>query len=326
MTWRFQRFCGGDWFNSGVYRPFILFVVAAALRAAAPCPMPQNVSSGATLVDFANRFLGNSNYAISIALATNARTADGFSYISNPDDIKNATRVCIPGKSEARELRKNWSTYERAVDTARLPRISAIDPALVTIPPDQPVNVVSWMRKDQVGRLKTAPGDWVKTAPAETWVTVEPNLRQFCQAFAHDHHPDEAKLTQRLEQRLGLSPSSSKTDFVRMRLDHPGPDTIFRPCVDSAVDHASCSVGPPPATPQDLQQWFNQQYYSSYGQSLISESPWTGLGYTFDWANAPGKQPPFQRFGESEFVIRKDAPIEILEVLTTAQYCYAGAR
>lgn len=201
-----------------------------------------------------------------------------------------------------------------------------MDQSLVTIPPEQPVNLVAWMRKDQVGRLKTASGDWVKTAAAETWVTVEPNLRQFCQAFVRDRKPDEAKLTQRLEQRLGLSPSSSKTDFVRLRLDHPGSDTIFRPCVDSAADHANCSVGPPPATPQNYQQWFNQQFYSSYGQSLIGEFPWTSLGYTFDWASAPGKQPPFQRFGESEFVIHKDAQIEILEALATAQYCEAGTR
>jgi hypothetical protein len=97
--------------------------------------------------------------------------------------------------------------------------------------------------RDQVARLKTASGDWIQTAPSETWVTVEPNLRQSCQALAHDHHPAEAKLTQRLEQRLGLSPSSSKTDFVRMRLDHPGPDTIFRPCVDSATDHGGVPLG-----------------------------------------------------------------------------------
>jgi hypothetical protein len=275
----------------------------------------------------ATSHLGNANYAISIALATNARTADGFSYISNPDNLNGAKRVCIPAKSEARKLRKSWSNYDRAVDVARLPRTSVMDQSLVTIPPDQPVNLVAWMRKDQVGRLKTASGGWVKTAAAaETWVTVEPNLRQFCQAFVRDRKPDEAKLTQRLEQRLGLSPSSSKTDFVRMRLDHPGSDAIFRPCIDSAADHANCSVGPPPATPQNYQQWFNQQYYSSYGQSLIGEFPWTSLGYTFDWASAPGKQPPFQRFGESEFVIHKDAQIEILEVLPTAQYCDAGTR
>jgi hypothetical protein len=82
----------------------------------------------------------------------------------------------------------------------------------------------------------------------------------------------------------------------------------------------------PPATPQSYQEWFNQQYYSSYGQSLISEFPWTGLGYTFDWASGPSKQTPFVRFGESEFVIHAGAPIEILEILSTTHYCEPGNR
>jgi hypothetical protein len=134
---------------------------------------------------------------------------------------------------------------------------------------------------------------------------------------------DEAKLTRRLEQHLGLSPASSKTQFVRIRLGNPGPAVIFRPCVDPAANEANCSPGPPAKAPPTHQQWLYQQYYSSYGQSLISEFPWTALGYTFDWA--PGKSSGFQRNGESEFVIRKGAPIEIQEVIPTQQYCTAPA-
>jgi hypothetical protein len=108
-----------------------------------------------------------------------------------------------------------------------------------------------------------------------------------------------------------------------MRLEHPGAAVIFRPCMDPAADQANCSVGPPAKAPPAHQQWLYQQYYSSYGQSLISEFPWTALGYTFDWA--PGKSSRFQRDGESEFVIHKDAPIEILDVVSTSQYCGAVA-
>jgi len=197
-----------------------------------------------------------------------------------------------------------------------------VSTALVTIPADQPVNVVAWMRKDQADRLKTASGAWVEKAASETWVTVEPHLRDFCREFVRSAKPDETKLTRRLEQRLGLAPASSKTHFVRIRLEHPGPGTIFRACVDPAADVANCSVGPPANAPEAHRQWIYRQYYSSYGQSLISEFPWTALGYTFDWA--PGTSSGFQRNGESEFIIPGGTPIGIQEVIETGQYCAAA--
>ncbi|HYL35203.1 MAG TPA: hypothetical protein VEV17_04765 [Bryobacteraceae bacterium] len=291
------------------------------MPAAVPCPAARDVPPGTTLEDLARSVLGSPRYAIAIALATNARTGDGFRYIANPDDLTGVARVCVPSKREARELQRSWEAYEGAVSAARLPRRYAVRKMLLTLRPDQPVNVIAWVREDQADRFKAASSEWVKRAPSETWVTIEPHLQEFCRAFVRDHRPDQAKLTRRLEQRLGLSPASSKTYFVRMRLDQPGPSVIFRPCVDPAADEAGCSLGPPSKAPPDHRLWFYQQYYSSYGQSLISEFPWTALGYTFDWAPGPSKASPFQRTGESEFVIRKDAPIEVLDVVTTSQYC-----
>jgi hypothetical protein len=316
--------------NQDFYRGFrhapaalLIFAFATASAAATPCPMPLDIQPGTRLEDLAARYFGGPRYAIAIALATNARTGDGFRYIANPDDLSGVPRVCIPARSEAGQLKRSWEIYERAVTTARLPRTIDTDKNLLTIAPDQPVNVVAWVRKDQADRLKLTSGEWIKTAPSETWVTIEPHLQTFCRSFTRGRKPDENKLTQRLEQHLGLSPASSKTYFVRMQLAHPGADMIFRPCVDPAVNQANCSVGPPPKANAVYQQWFFQQYYSSYGQSLISEFPWTGLGYTFDWA--AGKSTPFQRTGESEFVIYKGAPIEIQEVVPTSQYCTASA-
>jgi hypothetical protein len=47
------------------------------------------------------------------------------------------------------------------------------------------------------------------------------------------------------------------------------------------------------------------------------------LGYTFDWAPGPHAESDtdFQKYGESEFVIRKGAPVEILGALDTVDYC-----
>jgi hypothetical protein len=304
---------------SRIHRAILAFALAATLHAAAPCPVPRDVQPGMTLADLARRYLGDSRYSIAIALATNERTGDEFRYIGNPDDLTGIPRVCIPSKPEARQLERSWQTYDRAVSAARLPRRSGVSDMLITIPPDRPINVVAWVRKDQADRLKLSSGGSLIAAPSETWVTVEPHLQTFCRALVRDEKLDEIRLIRRLEQRLGLSPASSKTHFVSIRLEHPGPDVIFRPCADPAVDRTNCSVGPPVNAPPAYQAWFYQKYYSSYGRSLMSEFPWTALGYTFDWA--PGKSSPFQRVGESEFVIYKDAPIEIQAVVATSQYC-----
>jgi hypothetical protein len=286
--------------------------------------MARDVPPGASLEDLAKQYLGNSRYAISIALATNARTGEGFRYIGNPEELTGVARICIPSKAEAHRLQRSWDVYENAVVAARLPRRAAASRALVVIPPDEPVTVVAWVRKDQADRLKMPEGDWIKAAPADTWVTVEPHLREFCNRFARGHAVDDSKLTQRLEQRLGLSPASSKAVFVRMQVDRPGPETIFRPCSDPVASRGNCSTGEPKAdSGEAYQNWFYRQYYSSYGQSLISEFPWTALGYTFDWAPPENgtRAARFARTGESEFVIRKGAAVTVLETLPTMQYC-----
>ncbi len=156
------------------------------------------------------------------------------------------------------------------------------------------------------------------------WVTVEPNLQQFCAAYASGHAGNRAQLTLRLEQRLGLPPASSKSKFVRIRLAHPGQDVIFRPCMYPLTASTNCPVGPPPGDiDENHRNWLYRQYYSSYGQARLSSFPWTSLGYTFDWAPGPHAESDtdFQKYGESEFVIRKGAPVEILGALDTMDYC-----
>ena len=53
-------------------------------------------------------------------------------------------------------------------------------------------------------------------------------------------------------------------------------------------------------------------------------SPWTSLGYTFDWALGPTDgtgQATFVRFGESEYVVPQDTPVTIVGAESSADYC-----
>ncbi len=295
----------------------------ASLRAATPCAFPVNVSAGTTLADLATRHLGDARFAVAIALATNSRTGAEFKYIADPDSLGGTARVCVPSKEEAADLQSAWDAYDRAVGAARLPRTADVhNEQLVTIAPGSAVDVVAWVREDQRNRLKLAAGRYVGAVADDTWVTVEPHLRDFCQTFARAQKANADAVTRRVEQRLGLAPASNKSFFVRMRVASANAMSVFRPCSDPSIDKAGCVTGLPGAASAPYLAWFQNQYYSSYGKSLFSEFPWTALGYTFDWA--PGKGSEFERIGESEFVVYKNTPVKILEDLPTAEYCSAA--
>ena len=93
--------------------------------------------------------------------------------------------------------------------------------------------------------------------------------------------------------------------------------------MNPSTSSTNCPLGPPDDSNSQHALWIYRQYYYSFGQARPSSYPWTSLGYTFDWAariHAAGDN-EFQKFGESEFVIRKGAPIEVIGAQSTAEYC-----
>lgn len=312
---------------------FLLAFVTLSLAWAAPCPKPQPIDTGSTLPELADFYFGDRNFASAILLATNSRTSEGFPYLSNPDNIVKGVldnprcapggsnfpvcrSVCIPEITEAQRLRLRYEAYLRAIDDMSIPEPWEVQRKLVEFPADRPITVATWIRADQVKNFTT-------TAPSDTWVTVEPQVQRFCQAFAKGHNEDLDQLTLRLEQRFGLPAANNKTTFLRIRLVRPGQDIIFRPCMNPSTISTDCPLGPPDESNQQHALWIYRQYYYSFGQARPSSYPRTSLGYTFDWAariHAAGDN-EFQKFGESEFVIRKGAPIEVVGVQSTAEYC-----
>jgi hypothetical protein len=286
----------------------------------AECAVTRQVAPGDTIRELAEFYFGNTQYWPAILLATNSRK--DFAFISDLNDLRRTPKLCIPEIAEAERWRLRYERYLAAMGEASLPEPWKIAPRLVEFPADQPVTVSSWIREAQLNMFRDSTGKWLDRAPSELWVTVEPYLRKFCAAFVSAHGSDLDQLTLRLEQRLGLPPSSNKTQFLEIRLARPEPDVIFRPCVNPSTTTTNCPVGPPPAGVDERHKnWIYRQYYSSYGQGRLSSFPWTALGYTFDWAPGPQGNSDFQRFGESEFVIRQGAPIEIVQALSTGEYC-----
>ena len=298
-------------------RRFLLVVAVScsSLLGAPPCASRHKLAPGDTLRDLGKFYFGSPDFASAILLATNTRTSDGFSFLGDPESGTTGKSVCIPDFAEAERWRTRYADYSRAVAETVTPKVWDTTQQLVTFPGDQELTFATWVRAEQVAKYKDK-------APQEIWVTVEPNLRKFCQEYsrAHDGNPNE--LTLRLEQRLGLPPGNGKTTFLRIRLAEPAKAGIFRPCPDPSTSVARCAATQPDEkTNPTHAAWIYRNYYMSFAAPQPSLYPWTALGYTFDWAAHGRGSKDFERFGESEFVIPANAPIEVIGTATTADYC-----
>jgi len=221
--------------------------------------------------------------------------------------------------------------YAMAVRSAMQPDPSYISHSLIPVDATQPLTVVTWTEGKWVPGFKKGATD------RNTWVTVAPSLRSFCQDYVRSHGADLNQLNLRLEQRLGLAPGGNYDTFVELKLEPKelsNTSKFFRPCGDSSTSSKTCSPASPPKPEEikpDLQPldpgnpkqvgeyWLLSNYYQSFSSS--HQYPWTTLGYTFDWARREDASEDFVRWGESEFVISPQTPFQFVFAADTAAYC-----
>lgn len=309
---------------------FLLFFLTtlhaqtSALTVGQQCEATPVLKPADSLPSISGTFFGTRKYQWSILLATNARSTEpGYQYIRDPWRLPVGSHVCVPALQEAERLRNVYNRYLHAVNMARLATIATVSNKLVSLDPDKPVKLVTWMRGAQISAYKKD-GKWLTNAPFDVWVTVVPNMKQFCRQYTAEHSVSPEQLTERLEERLGLPPGAGKTEFMEITVPDPAtPDHLFRPCDAPSIHSTTCAPGPPaPAAGNAYKVWFLSQYYSSFGTAAPYSYPWTALGYTFDWGL--GDDGRMIRYGESEFVIPKGAPIHIDSVTSTHDYCTSG--
>ena len=244
-------------------------------------------------------------------------------------------------KDRTAQLRTPGEHYQTAVRDTTQPDSAHVSRSLATVSFGQKVTVVTWTRE------KSIPDYQRQNAPGykDTWVTIAPNLKSFCQDYVKSHGADSKQLTQRLEQRLGLPLNSGNDWFIELSVTPKNISEFFRPCNNPDPTSNTCQVALPcwaqdaksntclPRTPallkedlsdpkkkQELESryWSLNNYYGSFASP--KQYPWTFLGYTFDWAtNEAGDD--LVRFGESEFVIPAGAPIHYVSDTDTVTYC-----
>jgi hypothetical protein len=294
----------------------IALLAASGFAAPAPCPLLHKIVPADTLAALGGFYFGNQDFAPAILVATNSRVSANppkIDFIPNPFTLTPGNTLCIPDSGEAQRDRARYQTYQKAVAGMAVTQPWEVaDSTLVVIPPGRPVTAATYTR---VGKFKTG----TIPAPGDVWITVEPYLKDFCHKFLTGHNNDLDELTSRLEERLGLPPAAGYTTVARIQLDAATAKVVFRPCSDPSTAVANCQAGPPSGSDPAYAAWFSGQYYSAYGLPRPNLYPWTSLGYTFDWAQ--GDNGEFERIGESEFVIPNKTPINVIEIMSTADYC-----
>lgn len=172
--------------------------------------------------------------------------------------------------------------------------------------PDGPrVRVVTWTSWDGYDDLVGQD----TTLGREVWVTVVPELRDFCA----DKSSSLEDLELRVGQLLGLPHDSAKDRFVELSV---APADLFRPSPDPEINDQEAWLDWPQAgdyltVADEYMTWFNNLVASSYGADGY---PWTRLGYTYDWGN------PCSDVGLSEFVIRSGAVVGVHAVMDNSTY------
>ena len=296
-----------------------LLLAGSLLSGAAAAVEPggiYTVRPGETLSRIAAEAYGDGGDWPAIMLATNDRLTQQpeLRFISDPNQVEPGERVWVPSIEEMERWMDQYGAYVAAVLDMSLPQPWEVSTALVPLADGRPLRMVTWARSGQFQECKAPPeargADCKTTTDGEVWVTAVPYLQRFCQAL-----PAGTDLVLRLEQRLGMPPASNKTEFVEIVVLDPARD-LFRPCADTRIDTTTCALGPPGAdASEEDRDWFLNQYFVSYATAHPTRYPWTSLGYTYDWGGAGSEE------GESEFVVREGAEIEVAAITPTAEYC-----
>ncbi|MEO0868437.1 MAG: hypothetical protein AAFY17_08300 [Cyanobacteria bacterium J06642_11] len=242
--------------------------------------------------------------------------------------------------------------YWAAIEDAKVPKpnevyrhLTAITPHNNTLTRDDKgrILVVTW--SDWNGYTQNVGDQLVLTR--DLWVTVVPDLQNFCQTYTPT---PGTPLALRLNQLLGLPPElknpPANRQIVQIWVD---PQWLFRPSPDPEItDHEAelsfRATSEFVSVPFSYRHWFYQQYDQRYqyrGQPITTPQynpedsgsipyPWTQLGYTYDWGNptdweALDPDRPAD-VGLSEFVIRQWSPMAVHDVQPAAQYCRQRSR
>lgn len=223
-------------------------------------------------------------------------------------DVGVADGMVDPGDDMGASLE---ALYQAAVDDAAEVEASEVWDGLTAISDDNDALV-----RDEDGRVLMVSwtsfpgydaevGNDAYELAVEVWVTVAPQMQDFCRATGLSG----GALDLRLEQLLGLPPGNGKDRVVQLWVP---PEALFRPAPDPEIDDSVAQLEFPMGVSEMHRMWVEGLRMSSYGEGGY---PWTQLGYTYDW------NPGTAVYGLSEFVIERGSVVGVESVTGNAEYC-----
>ncbi len=112
----------------------------------------------------------------------------------------------------------------------------------------------------------------------------------------------------RMQQLIGLPPQDGNTHFSVLRVK---PEDLYRPTRDSEIDDTESQLTFPENTTEEHKAWFEGNAQYSYNPHRY---PWTGLGYTYDWADNGTE------YGLSEFILKNGAQVHVEKTYTNEEF------
>lgn len=178
---------------------------------------------------------------------------------------------------------------------------------LASLPLGKDITVVTWSGvsySNLIQKLKKEP----------VWVTLVPEMKKKCQKY---RYKDLEQFNMRLKQLFGLSPSSSNTHFIEIKVN---TRDLWRTCTNPDPSLSSCT-DKITAVERDRIAQLHPQFLKWY-EKVVKESeqtskyPLTRMGYTYDW------NPKTSDFGVPEYWIRIGAKsTRFVRQVPTQKYC-----
>lgn len=112
----------------------------------------------------------------------------------------------------------------------------------------------------------------------------------------------------RLKQLIGFPPDAEHSTVTGFWVD---PEDVKRPAYQSSPEDGSMETEFGEEPDEEFKEWFDENILWSY---FYGTSPWTRLGYTYDWADNGTE------YGMTEFIVGQDAQVEVAFTETTEEF------
>ena len=202
---------------------------------------------------------------------------------------------------DAAQLVKNLNLYHISIKDAEIADTSELLPLYALDASDDKILLCTWHKYPS----SYPDGEEVTLKYGDVWTTA---AGEIVNLDSRENLGTGDAFVLRMEQIMGVPPQNGKTHFTLMWAK---PEDVYRPAYDTRIDTKSAVLTFPAGTDDTYKQWFADQQEYSYSPHRY---PWTGLGYTFDWADNGTD------YGLSEYIIKGGATVKVEKTFTNEEF------